>query len=82
MSKPLSCGMLLLVPPRPTMMSRRARSFMSTTRFQMIRRGIDVEFVSLVDVVVDHGGQEVVRQFDGVEIAGEVQVDVLHRHDL
>ncbi len=44
--------------------------------------GVDAEFVAPVDVVVDHRRQQVVRRGDGVEVAGEVQVDVLHRHDL
>ena len=43
---------------------------------------IDVEVVTLLDVVVEHGGEEVVRGADGVEVAGEVEVDVLHGHDL
>ena len=36
----------------------------------------------MVDVVVDEGGEEVVGQTDGAEVAGEVQVDVLHGHHL
>ena len=36
----------------------------------------------MVDVVVDHGGEEIVRQPDRAEVAGEVQVDVLHRDHL
>ncbi len=43
---------------------------------------VDPERIAPVDVVVDHGGEEVVRRRDGVEIAGEMQIDVLHRHDL
>ena len=39
MSKPDSCGTELFTPPSPTMMSRRARSFISTTRRHTIRRG-------------------------------------------
>ena len=39
MSKPASRGIELFGPPRPTMMFRSARSFMSITRFQTIRRG-------------------------------------------
>ncbi len=31
---------------------------------------------------IDHGRQQVVRRFDGVDVAGEMQVDLLHRHDL
>ncbi len=39
MSKPSSRGTPWALPPRPMTMFRRARSFISTTRFQMIRRG-------------------------------------------
>jgi hypothetical protein len=38
--------------------------------------------VAVVDVVVDQRRQQVVRQGNCVEIAGEVQVDVFHRHHL
>ena len=44
--------------------------------------GVEPERVAPVDVVVQHRGQEVVRRGDGVEVTGEVQVDVFHRHDL
>ncbi len=43
---------------------------------------VDAQLVAVVDVVVDQRGQQVVRQRDGVEVAGEVQVDVFHRHHL
>ena len=43
---------------------------------------VDAERVAPVDVVVDQRGEQVVRAGDGVEVAGEVEVDVLHRHDL
>ena len=43
---------------------------------------IDAWFVVPVDVVVDHRGEQVVRRGDGVEVAGEVEVDLVHRHDL
>ena len=39
---------------------------------------VDAQSVSLLDVVVQHGGQQVVGRADGVEVAGEVQVNVLH----
>ena len=32
--------------------------------------------------VVHHRRQQVVSRFDGMEIAGEMQIDVLHGHDL
>ena len=43
---------------------------------------VDVEIVAPIDVVVDKRGEKVVRRRDGVEIAGEMQVDLLHRNDL
>ena len=44
--------------------------------------GVDAERVALLDVVVQHRGEEVIRGANGVEVAGEVQIDVLHGHDL
>ena len=44
--------------------------------------GVDAQGVALLDVVVQHGRQQVVGRTDGVEIAGEVEVDVLHGHHL
>ena len=38
--------------------------------------------VALIDAVVHHGGQQVVGCADGMQVAGEVQVDVLHGHHL
>ena len=43
---------------------------------------IDVERIALLDVVVNDGRQQIVRRRDGMEIPREMQVDVLHRHDL
>ena len=43
---------------------------------------VDAQGVALLDVVVEHGGQQVVGRADGVEVAGEVEVDVLHGDDL
>ena len=44
--------------------------------------GINVQRVALLDRVVDHGGQQVVGRADGVDVAGEVEIDVLHGYDL
>ena len=44
--------------------------------------GIDAERVAPVDVVVDQRRQQIVRRGDGVEVAGEMEVDVLHRDHL
>ena len=43
---------------------------------------VDAQLVAVVDVVVDQRGEQVVRELDRVEVAGEVEVDVLHRDDL
>ena len=43
---------------------------------------VDAECVALLNVVVQHRGKQVVCRADGVKIAGEMQVDVLHRHHL
>ena len=43
---------------------------------------VEPELVAVVQVVVDHRGQQVVRGGHGVEVAGQVQVHALHRHHL
>ena len=43
---------------------------------------VDAEGVSPVDVVVDHRREQVVGGSDGVKVAGEMEVDLLHRQDL
>ena len=43
---------------------------------------VDVQGIALLDVVVQHGGQEVVGRPDGMEVPSEVEVDVLHGHHL
>ena len=43
---------------------------------------VDAELVAPIDVIVDHRREQIVRRGDGVEVAGEMQVDVFHRHDL
>ena len=71
-----------LIPPRLMTIERSARSFMSIVRGQVIRRGSMPERVALVQVVVEHRGEQVVRRRDRVEVAGEVEVDLVHRDDL
>ena len=44
--------------------------------------GVDVELVAVVEVVVEEGAREVVRSTDGVDVPGEVEVEVLHGDDL
>ena len=43
---------------------------------------IDVERIAPIDMIVDHRREQIVGGGDGVEIAGEMQVDFVHRHDL
>ena len=43
---------------------------------------VDAKVVTLLDVVVEHRGEKVVGRADGVEVAREVQVNVLHGHHL
>ena len=43
---------------------------------------VDVQLVALVDVVVHQGHEGVVGRRHGVEVAGEVQVDLVHGHHL
>ena len=40
------------------------------------------EFVAVMDVVVEHGGEQVIRQPDRVEVTGEMDIDLLHRNHL
>ncbi len=43
---------------------------------------IDIQGISLINMVVDDSGDEVVARCDRVHIAREVKVDILHRNDL
>ena len=43
---------------------------------------VEARGVALVEVVVEHRGEHVVGARDRVEVAGEVEVELLHRHDL
>ena len=43
---------------------------------------IDARFEPVIDVVVDHRREQIVGGADRVQVAGEMEVDVLHRHDL
>ena len=82
MSKPSSRGKPLAGPPRPTVISRK-RAVVHVERAPPGDAAhVDVERIAPVDVIVEHRGEQIVRRGDGVEIAGEMQVDVVHRRDL
>ena len=36
----------------------------------------------MIDVIVDEGGEYIVRKSDRPEVAGKMQIDIFHRHDL
>ncbi len=63
-------------------MLRRDRSLTSSTRRQVMRVRIEAERIAVLQVVVDHGGQQVVGGGDGMEVTGQVQVELLERDDL
>ena len=63
-------------------MSRSARSFMSITRFQVMRRTSMPSSLPWWMWLSSIADEQVVGERDGVEVAGEMEVDVLHRHDL
>src|ERR1035437_7918793 len=46
------------------------------------REGVDSELVAVVDRVVQEGGSQVVGRPDRVDVAGQVEVEILHRDDL
>ena len=43
---------------------------------------VDSQGVALLNMIVQHSGQEIVGRSNGVEIPGEVEIDVLHGNDL
>ena len=43
---------------------------------------VDLELVAVHEMAVDHGREQVVGRADGVDVAGEVQVEVLHGDEL
>ena len=71
-----------LMPPRLTIMERSARSFMSIVRGQVMRRGSMPRALPWCRWLSSIARQQVVRRGDGVEVAREVQVDLVHRDDL
>ena len=71
-----------LRPPSPTIdVPERAIVHVDGARPGDAAR-VEAERVALVQVVVEHRGEQVVRRGDGVEVAGEVQVDLVHRDHL
>ena len=63
-------------------MLRSALSLTSSARRQRDPPRVEAERVAPVEVVVDHRGEQVVGRGDRVEVAGEVEIDLLHRRHL
>ena len=45
-------------------------------------RRINVQFIPLIDVIIQHRADQIVCRGDRMHIAGKMQVDFLHRHHL
>ena len=43
---------------------------------------VNTELIALLNMVIKHGGQQVIGGTDGMEVTGKVQVDILHGDDL
>ena len=71
-------------PDRPTRppSQRSARSLVSNTRRMATRRTIESQLVAVIDVIVDQRREQIVGLRDRIEVAGEMEVDVLHRDHL
>ena len=83
MSKPSSRGTPWALPPRPSTMLRSWRSFMSTHALPRDLAHVDAQLVAAAGCASSSmRRQQVVGRADGVEVAGEVQVDVLHGNHL
>ena len=82
MSKPVSRGEPLVAPPRPVMMLPQAAVVHVDAAPPRDRVRIDVELVAVHHVRVEERREQVVGGRDRVHVAGEVEVEILHRHDL
>ena len=84
MLKPVSRGTPPVLPPRPVMMLRNARAFMSITHFQVTERGSmsgapSPERRSSLSI---SEASRLLAGLDRLEVAHEMEVDVFHRDDL
>ena len=72
----------VLAPAEPDDdLAQRAVADVEDARPEDVQR-VDAEGVAVVEVVVDERGAEVVGRADRVDVAGQVEVEVLHRDDL
>ena len=78
----VSRGTPFSLPPRPTITRRTARSLMSTTRGQRIENGSMPSALPWWRWLSRNAAREVVGRADRVDVAGQVEVEVLHRDDL
>ena len=82
MSKPASRGKPLAAPPSAVTISLQRPVVHVDGAAPRHPAGVDVELVAPIDVIVDQRREQIVGGADGMEIAGEMEVDVLHGHDL
>ena len=82
MSKPSSRGKPLAVPPSELTIDLQRPVVHVHDAAPGDAARVEPQRIAPVDVVVEHRRQQIVRAGDGVEVAGEVQIDVLHRHHL
>ena len=82
MSKPVSRGEPFIRPPSPITTRRSARSSMSTQRFHVIVSGSIPRTVAVEQMRLEHRREQIVRGPDRVDVAGEMEIDGLHRGHL
>ncbi len=44
--------------------------------------GINTQVVAPVNVVIQHGREQIIGRANGMEVAGKVQINIFHGHDL
>ena len=82
MSNPSRAAAPFVRAPSPLTTCRRPRSFTSRAAAPGDRVRVEPELVAVVEVRVEQRCEQVVCGGDRVQVAGEMEVQVLHRHDL
>ena len=82
MLKPSCRGMPCLTPPSPTKIVAQGTIVQIDHTAQYDPSRIDAQLVAVLQMIVDHRGQQVVGLADRIHVAHEMQVDVLGGYDL